>query len=104
MVEAPAAATRAIAELLGGRASELARDALRLDGVVRDSGFDAMRRHQNRWSSARPADMPAFVRKGVVGDWRNQFTAEQARRLAEKCMSVAAIEELWPGLIANALE
>jgi len=63
-----------------------------------------MRRDQDRWSSARPADMPAFVRKGVVGDWRNCFSAAQARRLSEKCARHAAIEELWPGLVANALE
>jgi hypothetical protein len=104
MVEAPVVATRAIAALLGGRASDLARDPGRLAGVVRDSGFAEMRRDQDRWSSARPADMPAFVRKGVVGDWRSQFTAEQARRLADKCTGLGAIEELWPGLIANALK
>jgi sulfotransferase len=104
MVEAPAAATRALAEFLGGRAVELARDVLRLDGIVRDSGFEQMCRDQDRWSSARPSEMPAFVRKGVVGDWRNQFSAEQTRRLAEKCARFAAIEDLWPGLIADALE
>ena len=104
MVEAPAAVIRAIAEFLGGRARELARDAFALDGVVRESGFKEMRRDQDRWSSARPADMPAFVRRGVVGDWRNQFSAEQARRLADKCKGLPAIDELWPGLAANALE
>ena len=35
-----------------------------------------MQRDQERWSSRRPADMPAFVRKGVVGDWRSHFTAD----------------------------
>ena len=51
-----------------------------------------------------PADMPAFIRKGVVGDWRNCFSTAQARRLAEKCARHEAIEALWPGLVANALE
>src|SRR5262245_6598450 len=104
MLEAPAVATRAIAEFLGGRASDLARDARRLDSVVSESGFTQMRRDQERWSSARPADMPAFVRKGVVGDWRSEFSVEQARRLADKCAGCSAIEGLWPGLTANALE
>ena len=104
MLDAPAAAMRAIADFLGGRASGLARDARRLEGVVRNSGFEQMRRDQSRWSSARPADMPAFVRKGVVGDWRNCFSTAQARRLAEKCARHEAIEALWPGLVANALE
>jgi sulfotransferase len=104
MLAAPEAATRAIAEFLGGRAGELAHDARRLDAVVRDSGFTQMQRDQQRWSSERPADMPAFVRKGVVGDWRNHFSPAQARRLAEKCERFAAVEDLWPGLVADALE
>jgi len=107
MLEAPAAAVRALAVFLGGRAAELARDEQRLDAVVRASGFEHMSRDQARWSSARPADMPAFVRKGTVGDWRNQFSAEQARRLAEKFRARTAgtgIEELWPGLVADALK
>ena len=107
MLEGPAAAVKEIGEFLGGGAAELARDARRLDAVVRASGFEQMRRDQGRWSSARPADMPAFVRKGVAGDWRNQFSAAQARRLAEKFRARTAgtgIEHVWPGLVANALE
>jgi hypothetical protein len=107
MLEAPAAAVQTIGEFLGGRAAELARDARRLDGVVRASGFEQMRRDQNRWSSARPADMPPFVRKGAAGDWRNHFSPLQARRLAEKFRARTAgtgIERLWPGFAANALE
>jgi hypothetical protein len=107
MLELPAAAVRAIAELLGGPAAELVCDERRLAAVVRASDFEHMRRNQGRWSSARPADMPAFVRKGVVGDWRNYFSAAQATRLAEKFRartSGTAIADLWPGLVANALE
>ena len=85
MLAAPAAAVQAIARLSRRHARPSSR-ATRSgsSGVVRASGFEHMRRDQERWSSARPADMPAFVRKGVVGDWRNHFSAEQARRLAEK--------------------
>jgi hypothetical protein len=107
MLEAPAAAVRAIAGFLGGRSAELAADPAGLDGVVRHSDLAAMRLDQGRWSSARPADMPAFVRKGAVGDWRNYFTAEQARRLAAKLRARTAgttIEQLWPRLVADALE
>jgi hypothetical protein len=51
--------------------------------------------------------MPAFVRKGVVGDWRNHFSAGQTRRLADKFRARTVgtgIEDLWPGLAANALK
>jgi hypothetical protein len=106
MLVDPAQAVLALAEFLGGRASALARDASCLAGVVRDSNFDEMRRDQRRWSSERPASMPAFVRKGVVGDWANHFSSEQARQLAAKFRSRTAatdIEGLWPSLVANAL-
>jgi hypothetical protein len=107
MRAAPEHAVRAIARLLGGRAERLARDALGVEAIVRASGFDEMRRDQERWSSARPADMPAFVRKGAVGDWRNTFSAEQTRRLAEKLRARwrgTTIADLWPDLLPNALE
>ena len=107
MVAAPTAAVEAIARFLGGRATELARDSHRVDAVVHASDFAAMQRDQSRWSSERPANMPAFVRKGVVGDWRNQFTAEQARRLAAKfraCAAGTGLEDLWPGLLRDALK
>jgi hypothetical protein len=107
MLAARTPAVESIARFLGGRAAEIVRDLRRLDDVVRDSDFEHMRRDQGRWSSERPANMPAFVRKGVVGDWRNHFSAEQARRLARRFRERAAgtgIEQLWPGLVAKALE
>ena len=107
MLDAPALAVQAIAEFLGGRASALARDERRLAGVVRDSSFEHMRRDQGRWSSERAANMPAFVRKGVAGDWVNHFSSEQARQLVAKFRSRTegtGIEGLWPGLAANALD
>src|SRR5262245_21094105 len=51
MLAAPAEATRAIAEFLGGPARDLARAARRLDDIVSESGFTRMRRDQERWSS-----------------------------------------------------
>ncbi len=107
MLAAPAAAVGSIARFLGGRAGELARDPRRLEGVVRHSDFRHMQSDQDRWSSRRPAGMPAFVRKGVVGDWRSHFTADQTRRLAAKfraCTAGTTIGDLWPGLVADSLE
>jgi hypothetical protein len=107
MLAAPADAVRSIANFIGGPPAELARAPGAVDAVVRASGFTEMRKDQDRWSSLRPADMPAFVRKGVAGDWHNHFSRVQARRLAEKLRARAAgteLEELWPGLVAKALE
>jgi hypothetical protein len=107
MLAAPAAAVERIAGFLGGRARDFASDPGRRDAIVRASGFTQMQRDQNRWSSERPAAMPAFVRKGVVGDWRNHFSAEQARRLGAKFRARTAgssLEDLWREVVATALE
>jgi hypothetical protein len=50
--------------------------------------------------------MPAFVRKGVVGDYANYFSLEQARKLAAKMRASTAgtgLEALWPELAPDAL-
>lgn len=103
LASAPEEGIRRIAAFLGGRAAALAAEPALLERVVRQSSFEGMRADQDRWSSRRPADMPAFVRKGVVGDWRGIFSPAQARRLAEKLTRRTAgtgIEHLWPELRA----
>jgi hypothetical protein len=100
----PESGIRRIASFLGGQAAALVEKPESLEQVLRQSSFDGMRSHQDRWSSRRPADMPAFVRKGVVGDWRSTFSPKQARRLAEKLAERTAgtgIERLWPELAAE---
>lgn len=107
MLADPAAAVAALAGFVGGPASDVARDEERLARVVRDSSFGEMQQNQGRWSSQRPEGMPEFVRKGVVGDWANQFSAEQARRLGMKLRERSVgtdIEALWPGLVSAVLE
>jgi hypothetical protein len=107
MLESPVAAVLAIAAHLGGRAVRVAADARALQSVVRASSFEEMRRDQRRWSSERPNDMPAFVRKGVVGDGANYFNAEQTARLVAKFRdrtAGAGLEKLWPWLARNALD
>jgi len=103
MLADTSAAVRAIGEFLGGEAAEAVADPSRLERVVALSSFDSMRVDQRRWSSQRPADMPEFVRKGIVGDWVNHFSHEQAKRLAAKLISRTAgtgAESLWPELVA----
>jgi hypothetical protein len=102
MLAEPAAAVAALARLLGGRAAQLAADARRLERVVRSSSFGEMQRDQGRWSSRRPEHMPAFVRKGVVGDYANYFSANQASKLMTKMRASTAgtgLEALWPELL-----
>ena len=106
MLADPAAAVAAIARLLGGRAAQAVAGTARLERVLELSSFGEMRRDQGRWSSQRPADMPAFVRKGVVGDFADYFTSEQARKLVAKLRARTAgtgLEALWPELEAAAL-
>jgi hypothetical protein len=92
----------AIGRFLGGVAAATVTDPAALGAVLRETGFGRMRRAQQRWSSRRPADMPAFVRKGVVGDWRGEFSAEQARRLGarfdERTRGTPAAD-LWPDVL-----
>jgi sulfotransferase len=100
MLEGPHAAVAEIARFVGIEA-----DAELIDRVVELASFDSMRRDQGRWSSQRPAGMPEFVRKGVAGDWPNEFSPEQARRLAarfvERTRGTQAAA-LWPEIVAAA--
>ena len=57
------------------------------------------------WWGARPDNLPAFIRKGVVGDWLNYFSPGQARRLADKFSAsaeTAGFARLWPDTIQAA--
>jgi hypothetical protein len=106
MTAAPRDAVRAIGDFLGGEHARAAREPEVLARIVGHSSFDSMHVDQSRWSSARPADMPAFVRKGVVGDWRNHCSAEQARRLADKFHARTRgtpAAHFWPDIMAEAL-
>jgi hypothetical protein len=105
MLEAPGEAVAAVGAFLGGEAARTAADPRLKARVVELSSFGSMQRDPERWSSARPVDMPAFVRKGVVGDWANHLSAEQARRLADKSVARLAgtpAEHWWPGIVAAA--
>ncbi len=94
-----------VAEFLGAPALATVADPEKLERIRYASSFSSMRRDQRRWSSARPAEMPAFVRKGAVGDWTNLFTREQARRLAERFADAtmgSPAAALWPDVVATA--
>jgi hypothetical protein len=91
----PRAAVLAIAEFMGADGID---DSAVLTAILTHSSFASMSKDQQRWSSRRPDGMPAFVRKGRVGDWRNHFSLEQAGRLLEKCeqhLSATHLDPLW---------
>jgi len=95
-------AIRTIADFMQ---AECADDESVIDAVVEHSSFASMSRDQQRWSSRRPEGMPAFVRKGVVGDWVNYFSTDQCYRLLERSDAIAAdveLEALWPDVYAAA--
>ena len=97
----------ALGRFLGGTAQASVERPETLSRVLEHSSFDAMRRDQERWASRRPDEMPPFIRKGVVGDWKSSFTPEQAARLVERFdqrTGGTAAATLWPDLVAEARE
>jgi len=99
------AAIRRLGGFVGGAAAAAASDTDVVERVVHAASFAGMSRDQQRWSSARPADMPAFVRKGAVAEWEECMTAAQARRLAAQFDARTAgtpAAALWPELLARA--
>lgn len=98
----PRAAVTRIGRFMG--ADHISDESL-LGAVLQHSRFENMSTDQQRWSSRRPDDMPAFVRKGIVGDWANYFVPSQVARLLEKldhCCRGTGIEALWPDVMAEA--
>jgi len=98
----PRAAVVAIGDFLGWPTS---RDDALIDAVLEHSSLASMQRDQQRWSSRRPDDMPAFVRRGGVGDWVNYFSPAQCRRMLEKSARVAStarLDALWPDVYSAA--
>ena len=73
-----------LGDFLGGPAARAVSDRGMLQQIVDDASFNSMARQQQRWSSARPAGTTAFVRKGVVGDWRAHFSARPLRLLRDR--------------------
>lgn len=94
-----------IGEFLGPTLGTCVQDEPTLSRIERHASFSHMSSDQQRWSSQRPEAMPPFVRKGIVGDWLNHFTKEQASRLLARLRAAPeanALGELWPQVIAQA--
>lgn len=71
-----------------------------LGDLVAASSFESMKAQRpEQWASARPENMPPFIRRGRVGDWRNYLTADQNERLERKFarkLAGSGADLLWP--------
>ena len=97
------AAIVATARFLGGPAESAARNESTLARIIDAVSFKSMAEDQRRWSSARPKDMPEFVRKGAVGDWQTLMTRSQAEQLLaafEQRTAGTNAGRLWPDIMA----
>ena len=96
---------KAIAQIVSFLDLPTAQDEMTLAEIDYHSSFDEMCQNLERWSSPRPEDMPAFIRKGVVGDWLNYFSVDQAHRLVEKFerrAATAGFGNLWVDILDTA--
>lgn len=66
-----------------------------LGKVLENCSFESMRKDNQRWTSERPKDMPSFIRKGEIGDWRNHFSAQQSDRMNHKIEQYSLMKALW---------
>ena len=97
------AAILTVARFLGEPALRAARNEAMLARILEAVSFKSMAEDQRRWSSARPKDMPEFVRRGAVGDWQSLLTPGQAQRLLAAFETRTAgtfAARLWPDIIA----
>ena len=103
----PLVGITAVGEFLGSQWASNVRDSDVLEQILHHSSFNEMSQDQLRWASERPKDMPAFVRKGAVGDWRQHFSRDQTARMLERIESIPGAAELvtlWPETMAAAGE
>lgn len=87
-----------IGEFLGSPFLESCSDDHIFSLVLKYSSIDAMKRTPDTWSSRRPPGVENFIRRGIVGDWRNYFSEEQIQRLDDKSKQKfrgTAAEHLW---------
>ncbi|CAF3281693.1 unnamed protein product [Rotaria socialis] len=66
-----------------------------LEKVLQYSSLQAMQTDLQRWSIERSKDMPKFIRKGEIGDWRNYFNEEQSKLIDMKVEQFPLMKTLW---------
>ncbi|CAF1293784.1 unnamed protein product [Rotaria sordida] len=60
-----------------------------------------MEKDTHRWNFERPKDMPPFIRKGEIGDWRNYFNEEQSKLIDTKVEKFPLMKKLWGKFILD---
>lgn len=100
MKENPKEAILKIAEFLGHKYSSKLNSQEILSKILYHSSFEKMSQCQKRWTGEgeEMGDRIPFIRKGIVGDWRNHFSQEQEKRLVEKFIARTKgsdIAKLW---------
>lgn len=74
-----------IGHFLGGKFADSVNDRDILEKVVRNSHIASMKSIDKIvWSSERPRNMPGFVRKGEIGDWKNYMSEDQIKRMDQR--------------------
>ncbi|MGE4220717.1 MAG: sulfotransferase domain-containing protein [Alphaproteobacteria bacterium] len=86
MLADPATAIRHLARTAGLPATEAA-----IDGTVRSTRFDGLRQQEReKGFIERPLKAERFFRAGTAGQWRQELTADQVRRIERRHGAVMA--------------
>lgn len=73
-----------IANFMGEKYAQRVKNETFLNQVYYYSSFAKMSENQQRWASKRPNDVPPFIRKGKIGDWKTLFSPVQIQQLTTK--------------------
>jgi hypothetical protein len=99
MKQDPKANIVLIANFMGKKYADLLLTDDILENVIKYSNVSEMKKNDDRWYRTRRVENTQFVRKGVIGDWRNHFSDDQSKRFDEKINqrleNIIDIGSLW---------
>jgi len=84
MIEDIKTVIRNIGDFLGGQFLETAEDQQLLNQVVEKVSFKSMKKKEECFPRFQEGISGAFLRKGIVGDYKNYFSRDQQQALSEK--------------------
>jgi hypothetical protein len=81
----PKAAIISIANFIDKRYFDLLTENKNiLEKVIKYSDFESMKKEDNRYYMSQRVEDTKFLRKGMIGDWKNHLNEEQSKRVDEK--------------------